>query len=66
MGHVRCTFRQGEYLLGPVRKLIEEGRYSKYSAKQTKLCVAELGNDAGIVGAAMMGKSCIDDGKNGK
>jgi predicted NBD/HSP70 family sugar kinase len=49
--------RQGEYLLGPVRKLIEEGRYSKYSTKQTKLCVAELGNDAGIVGAACLGRN---------
>lgn len=49
--------RQGEYLLGPVRKMIEEGRYSKYSTKQTKLCVAELGNDAGIVGAACLGRN---------
>jgi glucokinase len=49
--------RQGEYLLGPVRKMIEEGRYSKYSAKQTQLCVAQLGNDAGIVGAACLGRN---------
>ncbi len=47
---------QGENLLAPVRKLIEEERYSKYSAKQTKLCVAQLGNDAGIVGAACLGR----------
>lgn len=46
--------RQGENLLGPVRKLIEQDRYSKFCAKQTKLCVAELGNDAGIVGAACL------------
>ena len=49
--------RQGENLLGPVRKLIEQDRYSKYCAKQTKLCVAELGNDAGIVGAACLGEN---------
>ena len=48
--------RQGENLLGPVRELIEDGRYSKFSEKQTKLCVAELGNDAGIVGAACLGR----------
>ncbi len=47
---------QGENLLAPVRKLIEEERYSKYSVKQTKLCVAQLGNDAGIVGAACLGR----------
>ena len=47
---------QGENLLAPVRKLIEDERYSKYSAKQTKLCVAQLGNDAGIVGAACLGR----------
>lgn len=46
--------RQGENLLGPVRKLIEQNRYSKYCQKQTQLCVAELGNDAGIVGAACL------------
>ena len=28
-------------------------------------CFAEMGNDAGIVGAAMMGKSCVDDGLPG-
>ena len=49
--------RQGENLLGPVRKLIEEYRYSKYCKKQTKLCVTELGNDAGIVGAACLGEN---------
>ena len=47
---------QGENLLAPVRKLIEEERYSKYSAKQTKLCVCELGNDAGVVGAACLNR----------
>ena len=49
--------RQGENLLGPVRKIIEDERYSKYSEKQTQLCVAELGNDAGIVGAACLGEN---------
>ncbi len=46
--------KEGETLLAPVRKIIEEERYSKYSQKQTKLCVASLGNDAGIVGAACL------------
>ena len=48
--------KEGETLLGPVRALIEAERYSKYSQKQTRLCVAELGNDAGVVGAACLGR----------
>ena len=46
--------KEGETLLAPVRKIIEQERYSKYSAKQTQLCIASLGNDAGIVGAACL------------
>ena len=49
--------RQGENLLGPVRKMIQRDRYSKYCQKQTELCVAQLGNDAGIVGAACLGEN---------
>ena len=45
---------EGETLLAPLRRMIEEERYSKYSEKQTKLCVATLGNDAGIIGAAAL------------
>lgn len=44
---------QGEYLLAPVRKLISAGIYSKDIA-QTAIKVAELGNEAGIVGAAFL------------
>lgn len=49
--------RQGENLLGPVRKMIQRDRYSKYCQKQTELCIAQLGNDAGIVGAACLGEN---------
>ena len=45
---------EGETLLAPLRRMIEEERYSKYSAKQTRLCVATLGNDAGVIGAAAL------------
>ncbi len=41
-------------LLVPLRKHINRGRYSIYSAKQTEICCATLGNDAGIIGAAML------------
>lgn len=43
-----------ENLLGPVRKLVAGQIYSIYAAKQTKICAAELGNDAGIIGAALL------------
>jgi len=47
---------QGDYLLDPVRELVKNGRYTKYSEKQTEICTAMLGNDAGIVGAANLGE----------
>lgn len=43
-----------ENLLGPVRKVIETERYSRNSSKQTEIVSAELGNDAGIYGAALL------------
>ena len=43
---------QGENLLGPLRTIIERERFTKHNDKQTKVCVATLGNDAGIIGAA--------------
>ena len=48
--------KEGETLLAPLRAIIEKERYSKYCEKQTKLCVAELGNDAGVIGAAALGR----------
>lgn len=46
---------QGENLLSPLRKIIEEERYTKHNDKQTQLCTCTLGNDAGIIGAAFLG-----------
>lgn len=43
-------------LLVPLRKHVSRGRYSIYSEKQTELCCAVLGNDAGIIGAALLDK----------
>lgn len=48
--------RQGENLLGPMRKIIVKERFSKYSKKQTEIVTAQLGNDAGIIGAAFLFK----------
>ena len=47
---------EGETLLAPIRKYVVEERYSKYAQKQTEICKAQLGNDAGKIGAAMLGE----------
>lgn len=47
--------KEGDNLLIPLEKSIASERYSKYCSHQTKLCVAALGNDAGIIGAACLG-----------
>ena len=46
--------RQGENLLAPVRAIVEKERITKHTDKQTVLCTATLGNDAGIIGAAKL------------
>ena len=48
---------EGDNLLVPLKKLVAEQVYSKNSKKNTEICVCSLGNDAGIIGAAMLGKS---------
>ncbi|MGN1073728.1 MAG: ROK family protein [Eubacteriales bacterium] len=48
--------KEGEYLLAPIREFVERERYTRY-CKQTEIKIASLGNDAGIIGAAMLGKS---------
>ncbi len=46
--------KEGENLLSPLRKIIEKECYSTYG-RQPALLIAELGNDAGIIGAAFLG-----------
>lgn len=46
--------REGETLLGPLRTLVEQERYTKHNKKQTAIVAATLGNDAGIIGAAFL------------
>lgn len=45
---------EGDYLLKPLQKYVEEQRYSIYAGKQTQIVAAQLGNDAGIFGAALL------------
>ncbi len=46
---------EGEYLLKPLRRLVKEGIYCK-GIPETEIKVAQMGNEAGIVGAAMLFK----------
>ncbi len=47
---------EGETLLAPLREYVEKEQYAMNSSKKTVMCRAELGNDAGIIGAALLGK----------
>ena len=57
---------EGDPLLIPMREKTMSRPYFGPGVKKTRIELAQMGNDAGIVGAAMMGKSCVEDGKNGK
>lgn len=45
---------EGDTLLNPIREYVAKWRYSKQQEKQTEICRATLGNDAGIIGAALV------------
>lgn len=45
---------QGEALLGPVREILDREDYARDSARRTRLLRAQLGNDAGLIGAALL------------
>ncbi len=45
---------EGETLLAPVRKILDREDYARNSRHRTKLLRATLGNDAGIIGAALL------------
>lgn len=48
--------KEKDNIITPIRAYVEKYRYTKYAKKQTQIMVAQLGNDAGIIGAAMIGK----------
>lgn len=43
---------EGEYLLEPLRRIVDFEQYSSSCPTKTRLCIASAGNDAGIIGAA--------------
>ena len=44
-----------DYLLKPLMKIVEGEQYTSTNDNKTKILIAELGNDAGIIGAACLG-----------
>ena len=48
---------EGDTLLTPLKAAVAEQIYSKRSAKNTDIVICSLGNEAGIIGAAMLYKS---------
>ena len=47
---------EGEDLLAPVREYVEKYRFGRGNIRQPKIVGATLQNDAGVIGAAMLGK----------
>ncbi len=43
-----------ENILEPLKKIVEKERYSVHCSEQTRICSARLGNDAGVIGAALL------------
>ncbi len=48
---------EGDPLLLPMKELVKKEIYTRNSEKNTEIVIAKLGNDAGIIGAAFLGKA---------
>lgn len=48
--------KEGETLLAPLREILKRESYGVDKTESTKLVTAQLGNNAGIIGAAFLGK----------
>ena len=46
---------EGDNLLLPLRERVKKEVYTKNSEKNTEIVIAKLGNDAGLIGAALLG-----------
>ena len=46
--------KQGDALIEPLKEKVAKMRYTKYARRQTEIVAATLGNDAGIIGAALL------------
>ncbi len=57
---------EGDPLLIPMREKTMSRPYFGPGVPKTEIRLAQMGNDAGIVGAAMMGMTCVLDNIDGK
>lgn len=48
---------EGDALLLPVKAIVKKEVYTRNSEKNTEIVIAKLGNDAGIIGAAFLGRA---------
>lgn len=48
---------EGDALLLPVKAIVEKEVYTRDSEKNAEIVIAKLGNDAGIIGAAFLGRA---------
>lgn len=48
---------EGDPLLVPMKELVAKEVYTKNSPKNSRIVIAKLGNDAGIIGAAFLGNA---------
>ena len=46
--------KEGETLLKPINRYIGQYAFSRFADKNTVVRIAELGNDAGVIGAAFL------------
>ncbi|MEG0019265.1 MAG: ROK family protein [Oscillospiraceae bacterium] len=46
---------EGEFLLNPLKAIVDREEYARNMPKRTKLVIAKFRNDAGIIGAALLG-----------
>ena len=56
---------EGDALLIPLREQVDRLGYYGPGVAKTEIRLAKMGNDAGIVGAAMMARNCLADGMGG-
>ena len=47
--------KQGENLLRPIREYMDRYCFDRYAKHRTEVRIAQLGNDAGVIGAALIG-----------
>lgn len=48
---------EGKKILTPVKEMIKNKSFARFGKEQSNVCLATLGNDAGIIGASLLWKS---------